>query len=68
MEMPTHLKKLSELFSIWIVLKFCNCNRFNGLLSFNLHVFKALLKWKKTTMVPLEQWLMLLAKWKCSTV
>ncbi|WP_158729165.1 MULTISPECIES: MutS-related protein [unclassified Flavobacterium] len=53
-----HLKKLSELFSnMDSIGNFVTATVFNGTFLFNLHVFKALLKWKNNNGAALEQWL-----------
>jgi hypothetical protein len=53
-----HLKKLSELFSSMdSISNFVTATVFNGTFLFNLHVFKALLKWKNNNGAALEQWL-----------
>ncbi|WP_432221855.1 MutS-related protein [Flavobacterium sp. TMP13] len=53
-----HLKKLSELFSkMDSINNFVTAIFFNGTVLFNLHVLKALLKWKKEHHEVLADWL-----------
>lgn len=53
-----HLKKLSGLFSSMdSISNFVTATFFNGTVLFNLHVLKALVKWKKEHHHVLEQWL-----------
>lgn len=53
-----HLKDLSELFSrMDTINNFVTATVFNGMFLFNLHVLKALLKWKENYSEKLEQWI-----------
>ncbi|MDX6183670.1 DNA mismatch repair protein [Flavobacterium sp. Fl-77] len=53
----THLKQLSELFSrMDTINNFVTAIVFNGTFLFNLHVLKALLKWKENYADELEKW------------
>lgn len=54
----THLKDLSELFSrMDTINNFVTAIVFNGTFLFNLHVLKALLKWKDNYSTELEKWI-----------
>lgn len=53
-----HLKQLSELFSrMDTISNLVTATIFNGTFLFNLHVLKALLKWKDTYSEELEKWI-----------
>ncbi|CAI2768328.1 MutS-related protein [Flavobacterium collinsii] len=53
-----HLKDLSELFSrMDTINNFVTATVFNGMFLFNLHVLKALLKWKQNYSAELEKWI-----------
>ncbi|WP_264537807.1 MutS-related protein [Flavobacterium sp. N1736] len=53
-----HLKDLSELFSrMDTISNFVTAILFNGTFLFNLHVLKALLKWKQNYSEELEKWI-----------
>jgi hypothetical protein len=53
-----HLKDLSELFSrMDTISNFVTAILFNGTFLFNLHVLKALLKWKENYSEELEKWI-----------
>ncbi|PXY42352.1 DNA mismatch repair protein [Flavobacterium cheongpyeongense] len=54
----THLKQLSELFSrMDTINNLVTAALFNGTFLFNLHVLKALLKWKEIHAHELEKWI-----------
>lgn len=54
----THLKQLSELFSrMDTINNLVTATLFNGTFLFNLHVLKALLKWKEIHAHELEKWI-----------
>ena len=53
-----HLKQLSELFSrMDTINNFVTATVFNGTFLFNLHVLKALLKWKENYSEEFEKWI-----------
>ena len=53
-----HLKDLSELFSrMDTISNFVTAIVFNGMFLYNLHVLKALLKWKENYTTELEKWI-----------
>ena len=53
-----HLKQLSELFSrMDTINNFVTATVFNGAFLFNLHVLKALLKWKENYSEEFEKWI-----------
>jgi DNA mismatch repair ATPase MutS len=54
----THLKQLSELFSkMDSISNLITATLFNGTFLYNLHILKALIKWKNTHNQTLETWL-----------
>lgn len=58
-----HLKDLSELFSrMDTVNNFVTAIVFNGTFLFNLHVLKALLKWKDNYSAELEKWIAIIGE------
>ncbi|RUT72067.1 DNA mismatch repair protein [Flavobacterium cupreum] len=58
-----HLKQLSELFSrMDTINNFVTAIVFNGTFLFNLHVLKALLKWKDNYAAELEQWISIIGE------
>ena len=61
----THLKQLSELFSrMDTISNFVTAIVFNGTFLFNLHVLKALLKWKENYSVELENWINIIGEFE----
>ncbi|SNR77357.1 DNA mismatch repair protein [Flavobacterium sp. ov086] len=60
-----HLKDLSELFSrMDTINNFVTAIVFNGMFLFNLHVLKALLKWKDNYSAELEKWLAIIGEFE----
>lgn len=60
-----HLKDLSELFSrMDTINNFVTAIVFNGTFLFNLHVLKALLKWKDNYSTELENWIMIIGEFE----
>lgn len=60
-----HLKDLSELFSrMDTINNFVTAIVFNGTFLFNLHVLKALLKWKDNYSTELEKWIMIIGEFE----
>lgn len=58
-----HLKQLSELFSrMDTINNFVTAIVFNGTFLFNLHVLKALLKWKDNYAAELEKWISIIGE------
>jgi len=61
----THLKDLSELFSrMDTINNFVTATVFNGTFLFNLHVLKALLKWKDNYSTELEKWITIIGEFE----
>ncbi|KUJ60055.1 DNA mismatch repair protein [Flavobacteriaceae bacterium CRH] len=61
----SHLKQLSELFSrMDTISNFVTAIVFNGTFLFNLHVLKALLKWKENYSEELEQWINIIGEFE----
>ena len=61
----THLKDLSELFSrMDTINNLVTAIVFNGTFLFNLHVLKALLKWKDNYSTELEKWITIIGKFE----
>jgi len=61
----THLKQLSELFSrMDTISNFVTAIVFNGTFLFNLHVLKALLKWKENYSEELENWIAIIGEFE----
>jgi len=61
----THLKQLSELFSrMDTISNFVTAIVFNGTFLFNLHVLKALLKWKENYSEELEKWIAIIGEFE----
>jgi hypothetical protein len=60
-----HLKQLSELFSrMDTINNFVTATVFNGTFLFNLHVLKALLKWKKNYSEEFEKWVNIIGEFE----
>ncbi|MRX70131.1 MutS domain V [Flavobacterium resistens] len=60
-----HLKQLSELFSrMDTINNFVTATVFNGTFLFNLHVLKALLKWKEDYSHELENWIAIIGEFE----
>ena len=60
-----HLKQLSELFSrMDTINNFVTATVFNGTFLFNLHVLKALLKWKKNYSGEFEKWVNIIGEFE----
>jgi DNA mismatch repair ATPase MutS len=60
-----HLKDLSELFSrMDTISNFVTAILFNGTFLFNLHVLKALLKWKESYSDELEKWIAIIGEFE----
>ncbi|WP_291286959.1 DNA mismatch repair protein [Flavobacterium sp.] len=60
-----HLKDLSELFSrMDTINNFVTATVFNGMFLFNLHVLKALLKWKQNYSAELEKWIAIIGEFE----
>ncbi|RED22732.1 MutS-like protein [Flavobacterium cutihirudinis] len=60
-----HLKQLSELFSrMDTISNFVTALVFNGTFLFNLHVLKALLKWKENYAEELEKWIKIIGEFE----
>jgi len=60
-----HLKDLSELFSrMDTINNFVTAIVFNGMFLFNLHVLKALLKWKDNYSAELEKWIAIIGEFE----
>jgi hypothetical protein len=60
-----HLKQLSELFSrMDTISNLVAATLFNGTFLFNLHVLKALLKWKKNYSEELEKWVNIIGEFE----
>ncbi|MBS7253719.1 MutS-related protein [Flavobacterium branchiicola] len=60
-----HLKQLSELFSrMDTISNFVTAIVFNGTFLFNLHVLKALLKWKESYSEELEKWVTIIGEFE----
>jgi hypothetical protein len=60
-----HLKQLSELFSrMDTISNFVTAIVFNGTFLFNLHVLKALLKWKEDYSEELEKWINIIGEFE----
>ncbi|WP_316632487.1 DNA mismatch repair protein [uncultured Flavobacterium sp.] len=60
-----HLKDLSELFSrMDTINNFVTAIVFNGTFLFNLHVLKALLKWKESYSSELEKWIAIIGEFE----
>ena len=60
-----HLKDLSELFSrMDTINNFVTAIVFNGTFLFNLHVLKALLKWKDNYSAELEKWIAIIGEFE----
>ncbi|PBJ05578.1 DNA mismatch repair protein [Flavobacterium sp. ACN6] len=58
-----HLKQLSELFSrMDTISNFVTATLFNGTFLFNLHVLKALLKWKDNYASELDHWISIIGE------
>ncbi|MEN2399043.1 DNA mismatch repair protein [Flavobacterium sp. MC2016-06] len=58
-----HLKQLSELFSrMDTISNLVTATLFNGTFLFNLHVLKALLKWKDNYSLELEKWISIIGE------
>ncbi|MBF4519405.1 DNA mismatch repair protein [Flavobacterium sp. ANB] len=61
----SHLKQLSELFSrMDTISNFVTAIVFNGTFLFNLHVLKALLKWKESYSEELENWINIIGEFE----
>ncbi|KFF03574.1 MutS-related protein [Flavobacterium reichenbachii] len=61
----THLKQLSELFSrMDTINNLVTAVLFNGTFLFNLHVLKALLKWKDSHSKDLERWILVIGEFE----
>lgn len=61
----SHLKQLSELFSrMDTINNFVTAIVFNGSFLFNLHVLKALLKWKEDYADQLEKWIAIIGEFE----
>jgi len=61
----THLKQLSELFSrMDTISNLVTAIVFNGTFLFNLHVLKALLKWKDNYSTELEKWIEIIGEFE----
>ncbi|TPG33886.1 MutS-related protein [Flavobacterium pectinovorum] len=61
----THLKDLSELFSrMDTINNFVTAIVFNGTFLFNLHVLRALLKWKDNYSTELEKWIAIIGEFE----
>lgn len=61
----SHLKQLSELFSrMDTINNFVTATVFNGSFLFNLHVLKALLKWKEDYAHELENWINIIGEFE----
>lgn len=61
----SHLKQLSELFSrMETINNFVTATLFNGSFLFNLHVLKALLKWKDNYAHELEKWINIIGEFE----
>jgi hypothetical protein len=60
-----HLKQLSELFSrMETINNFVTATVFNGTFLFNLHVLKALLKWKENYSGEFEKWVEIIGEFE----
>ncbi|MEP6931334.1 MAG: DNA mismatch repair protein [Flavobacterium sp.] len=60
-----HLKQLSELFSrMDTISNFVTAIVFNGTFLFNLHVLRALLKWKEDYSTELEKWISIIGEFE----
>ena len=60
-----HLKQLSELFSrMDTISNLVAATLFNGTFLFNLHVLKALLKWKENYSEELEKWIAIIGEFE----
>ncbi|MTH18250.1 DNA mismatch repair protein [Flavobacterium sp. LC2016-01] len=60
-----HLKQLSELFSrMDTISNFVTATFFNGTFLFNLHVLRALLKWKEDYSEELEKWIAIIGEFE----
>lgn len=60
-----HLKQLSELFSrMDTISNLVTAITFNGTFLFNLHVLKALLKWKENYSEELEKWIAIIGEFE----
>ncbi|SHM77777.1 MutS-related protein [Flavobacterium chilense] len=60
-----HLKDLSELFSrMDTINNFVTAIVFNGTFLFNLHVLRALLKWKENYSTELEKWIAIIGEFE----
>jgi hypothetical protein len=60
-----HLKQLSELFSrMDTISNLVTATLFNGTFLFNLHVLKALLKWKENYSEELEKWIEIIGEFE----
>src|SRR6218665_1297574 len=58
-----HLKQLSELFSrMDTISNFVTATLFNGTFLFNLHVLKALLKWKENYSSEIDHWISIIGE------
>ncbi|MCV2484408.1 DNA mismatch repair protein [Flavobacterium sp. SH_e] len=58
-----HLKKLSELFSrMDTINNFVTATLFNGTFLFNLHVLRALLKWKEDFSSEIDRWITIIGE------
>ncbi len=58
-----HLKQLSELFSrMDTISNFVTATLFNGTFLFNLHVLKALLKWKENYSSEIDHWVSIIGE------
>lgn len=61
----SHLKQLSELFSrMDTINNFVTAIVFNGTFLFNLHVLRALLKWKENYSDELEKWISIIGEFE----
>lgn len=61
----SHLKQLSELFSrMDTISNFVTATLFNGSFLFNLHVLRALLKWKENYSHELEKWINIIGEFE----
>lgn len=61
----SHLKQLSELFSrMETINNFVTATLFNGSFLFNLHVLKALLKWKDNYAHEFEKWINIIGEFE----
>ncbi|WP_264550801.1 MutS-related protein [Flavobacterium sp. N2038] len=61
----SHLKQLSELFSrMDTISNFVTATLFNGSFLFNLHVLRALLKWKEDYAAELEKWINIIGEFE----